>query len=192
MEAVRVRQSATDEETEWPNAGRAAVGLETGTPDYCAALLIQNGLASRIAAIKAISDCPADFTEIKGMREWARSRCVIQRQEDPNWPTPETASLWRTFVSGLAVGSTGKWTIQHGSANVTWHEEPPSDGTGVRLVYDPDQRNMRVFSPDLEPLGFLPYRWEEEPIGIALGEVSESQETLAISYLGPKDFFPKE
>jgi hypothetical protein len=192
MEAVRVRQSATDEETEWPNAGRAAVGLETGTPDYRAALLIQNGLASRIAAIKAISDCPADFTEIKGMREWARSRCVIRRQEDPNWPTPETASLWRPFVSGLAVGSTAKWTIQHGSANVTWHEKPPSDGTGVRLVYDPDQRNMRVFSPDLEPLGFLPYRWEEEPIGIALGEVSESQETLAISYLGPNDFFAKE
>jgi hypothetical protein len=188
MEAVRVRQSAMDDENEWPNAGRAAVALETGTPDYCAALLIQNGLASRIAAIKAISDCPADFTDMKGMREWARSICVAQRQASPNWPTPETASLWLTFVSGLTVTSAAKWTFQSGNANVTWREPPPP-GTGVRLIYDHAHRNMRVFSRDLEPLGFLPYRWEAEPAGIALGEVSNSEDTVNITYLGPSDFF---
>jgi hypothetical protein len=192
MEAVRVRQSAVDDELDWPNAGRAAVALETGTPDYCAALLIQNGLASRIGAMKAVSDCPADFADIKGMRQWVRSRCVTQRQADPKWPTPETASLWQTFVGGLTVGSTAKWSIQKGCANVTWQDEPRPDGTSVRMLYDHSQRNMRVLSHDLDPLGILPYRWDAEPVGVALGEIAESQSSIAITYLGPSDFFSSE
>jgi hypothetical protein len=51
---------------------------------------------------------------------------------------------------------------------------------------------MRVFSPDLEPLGILPYSWEAEPIGITLGDVSEAQNALTITYLGPNDFFAKK
>lgn len=190
MEAVRVRQSAIDEGLEWPNPGRAAVALETGIPDYSAALLIQNGLASRIAAMKAVSDCPADFTNIRGMRRWVR-RCVKDKRADPNWPTPETASLWRTFVTGLTVSSTEQWTIQNWSVNVTWEHEPPPSGSHVRLLYNQSHQNMRVFSADLEPLGFLPYRWKYEPTGIALGEISDSQHSIAITYLGPSDLFPE-
>lgn len=189
MEAVRVRQSAIDEELEWPNAGRAAVALETGTPDYCAALLIQNGLASRIAAMKAVADCPAHFTDIKGMRQWVRSRCVTEKEAYPHWPTPESATLWRAFVNGLTVTSTATWTIQNWNANVTWDQESPPDGTHVRLLYDQSHQNMRVFSTDLEPLGFLPYRWQYEPAGIALGQLSGSQRAIAITYLGPSDLF---
>jgi hypothetical protein len=155
MEAVRVRESANDEELECPNAGRAAVALETGTPDYCAALLIQNGLPSRIAAMKAVSDCPGDFADIKGMRRWVHSHCIAEKQSDPNWPTPETASLWRTFISGLVVSRTAKWTIQKGSAEVTWHGDPPVDKSQVRMLYDGSKQNMKVLSSDLEPLGFL-------------------------------------
>ena len=189
MEAVRVRQSATDEELEWPNAGRAAVALETGTPEYSAALLIQNGLPSRIAAMNAVSDCPANFTDIRGMRQWVGSRGVTERETDPNWPTPETASLWRTFVDGLTVTRTEKWTIQNWIVNVTWDHELPPDGTQVRLLYDQLHQKMRVFSTDLEPLGFLPYRWEYEPAGVALGEISTSQAAISLTYLGPSDLF---
>jgi hypothetical protein len=192
MEAVRVRQSAIDDELDRPNAGRAAVALETGTPDYCSALLIQNGLPSRIAAIKAVSDCPGDFSDIKGMRQWIRSGCIAEQQADPNWPTPETAPLWKAFISGLAVSSTAKWSIQKGSAQVTWHNESPPDASQVRLLYDRSKRDIHVFSTDLEPLGFLPYRWATEPVGVALGEVSDSQTTIAITYLGPSDFFSSE
>ncbi|MFO1500072.1 MAG: hypothetical protein U1G07_17065 [Verrucomicrobiota bacterium] len=189
MEAVRVRQTAIDEELEWPNAGRAAVALETGTPYYSAALLIQNGLASRIAAMKTVSDCPADFTDIKGMRQWVRSRCIAERETEPNWPTPETVSLWQAFVNGLVVSSTAKWTIQNWTANVNWVHEPPPDRTHVRLLYDQSHENMRVFSADLEPLGFHPYRWPSAPAGIALGVISDSQHSIAITYLGPSDLF---
>jgi hypothetical protein len=35
-----------------------------------------------------------------------------------------------------------------------------------------------------QPLGFLPYRWDVEPVGIALGEVSDREDTVVISYPG--------
>jgi tetratricopeptide (TPR) repeat protein len=189
MEAVRVRQSAEADNTDWPNAGRAALALETGTPDYCAALLIQNGLASRVAALKAVAECPANFTDIRGMRQWVRSPRVAQKQANPNWPTPETTSLWDTFVAGLATSSAEKWDRQEGHLKVTWDGEPPDDGTPVRLIYNSAQENMRVFSTDLEPLGFLPYHWKSVPGGIALGEVTSASREIEITYLGPSDFF---
>jgi hypothetical protein len=189
MEAVRVRQSAIDDELDRPHAGRAAVALETGTSDYCAALLVQNGLASRIAAMKAIADCPAFFSDIKGIRQWIRSGCVTQHQADANWPTPETASLWRTFVGSLTVNATAKWTIQEWSAKASWHGEPPPHGAKLRLLYDPDKQNMQVLSPDLDPLGCIPYRWQTEPVGVALGEMNGSVDEITVTYLGPSDLF---
>ena len=61
MEAVRVRKTATEGKSDLEYEGRAALAVETGTSNHCAALLIQGGLASRIAAIKAVKDCPANF-----------------------------------------------------------------------------------------------------------------------------------
>lgn len=191
MEAVRVRFSAEDEDAEWPNAGRAAVALETGTPDYCAALLIQNGLASRVAAIKAIEDFPADFTDLQGMREWVRSEGVVDAGQDPTWPTVETAVLWRSFTEGLVVAGGGKWEVHEGDVNVVWSGEPAEAGSEVRLVYDPDKRHMRVFSTEMDPLGHLPYHWNKEPAGICRGVVNEETTEIEVTYLGPSDFFSK-
>lgn len=192
MEAVRVRQSAADEDLEWPNAGRAAVALETGTPDYCAALLIQNGLASRVAAMKAVADCPADFDDITGLRAWVRSEAVAALQTQSDWPTPETASLWRTFADGLAVVSTSQWEVHNSDVDMTWSGEPLPVGSPVRLIYDRAARHMQVFTPELEPVGHLPYHWAREPAGIALGVVADEQKSIDVTYVGPADFFSKD
>ena len=123
------------------------------------------------------------------MRRWTRSANVIAKECDPDWPTPETSSLWRSFVSGLAVSTTAKWSIQEGNVGITWDSVPAVDGTPLRLLYDQAQQNFRVFSTDLEPLGSLPYHWKAEPVGIALGEVTRAQQAVAITYVGPADFF---
>ena len=74
MEAVRVRESTVEGDQEHhPHAGRAAVAFETGTSNYSAALLVQAGLASRMAAIRAVTDCGAAFRDFKGLREWSAS-----------------------------------------------------------------------------------------------------------------------
>lgn len=192
MEAVRVRQTAADEETEWTNAGRAALALETGTPDYCASLLIQSGLASRVAAMKAIDDCPAGFDDVQGLRAWVHSEPVVAMAHDTNWPTPETAPLWQIFASGLAVASTSRWAVHTGDVDVVWSGDPLPPDSPVRLIYDAEKKHMQVFSPEMDPLGHLPYHWAKEPAGIALGVVGDPTEEIAVTYVGPSDFFAKD
>jgi hypothetical protein len=191
MESVRVRQSAVDADMVWPNAGRAALALETGTPDYCASLLIQNGLASRVAAIQAVADCPADFTDISGMRAWVRSEAVADKDAGGNWPTAETAVLWRNFVQGLWISSEVKWEIRVGRVKVEWKGEPAEEGQSVRLTYDAASHHMLVLTAEMEPLGHLPFHWKAEPAGVSQGVVAEGAAAIDVTYLGPSDFFRK-
>ena len=79
MEAIRVRTAAVTGEEEQQHAGRAALAIETGTSDSGAALLTQNGLPSRVAAMKAIRDCPAAFYGLSGLRAWLRTDAVIAK-----------------------------------------------------------------------------------------------------------------
>jgi hypothetical protein len=69
-EAVRVRAIASAELDEDAFNGYAAMAVETGTHVYAASLLICCGLASRVAAIKAVGDETADCTDARGMRRW--------------------------------------------------------------------------------------------------------------------------
>jgi hypothetical protein len=152
MEAVRVKQSASQEEEveESENAGRAALAMETGTSDYAAALLIQGGLASRIAAMKATQDCPADFTNLKGLRRWVHGRCVRDHEKDDGWPTPETASLWRTFVSSLSLGKLSKWSAQEYTVPVEWFADCKQKAPAqLRFLYDPATKRINVYSIDM-------------------------------------------
>jgi hypothetical protein len=189
MEAVRVRKKAADDMDEWEDAGRAALAVETGTSSLCAALLIQSGLPSRVAAMKVVTDYPPNFTDIRGMRQWIHSENVTEREFDENWPTPETAWLWLEFVEGLKSAQSARWSIQTFEANVAWQGASPAQGTAVRVLFNPAAQNMRVFSTALEPLGVLPYKWQKEPTGIIMAKAGISAATLPIVYLGPNDLF---
>lgn len=189
MESVRVKQKAFNDGLEFPNSGRAALSVETGTSGFCAAMLIQTGLSSRIAAIKAVRDCPADFTEMRGLKRWLRSEPVLVHQQDPNWPTAETGSLWRSFVDALKSDESQRWSIQEYESPVMWFSGAPSGGTAVRALYDSGSKEMRVYSQDLTLLGVLPQEWEREPAGIIIATVPKIPNRLSIKYLGPQDLF---
>lgn len=189
MEAVRVRQTAIDDDFEPPNGGRAALAVETGTQDYCAALLIQSGLPSRVAATKAVADCLANFSDIRGLRYWLQSDEVTEHQVQTDWPTVETAFLWRSFVDSLKVSTTAKWSIQEHEIPVVWNGVPPIEGTNVRVLYDATSKGMEVRSIELELLGSLPHEWEIEPSGVIIARVSKTRRNLLTTYYGPKDFF---
>jgi hypothetical protein len=189
MEAVRVRQTAIDADYEPPNGGRAALAIETGTPNYCAALLIQSGLPSRIAATKAVADCPAAFADIRGLRYWLRSDEVTAKQAQNDWPTAKTSSLWHSFVGSLQVVPSMRWSIQDYEIPVQWNGIAPAEGANVRVIYDIKKKSMQVRSVELELLGSLPYEWGIEPSGVALAKVSNKIGHLLITYFGPKDLF---
>ena len=189
MEAVRVRQTAVDAESESVNGGRAALAVETGTPNYCAALLIQSGLPSRIAATKAVEDCPASFTDIRGLKYWLRSDEVVAKQSEDNWPTQRTSSLWHSFVKSLEVSDSLNWSIQAYEVPVQWNGTAPAEGANVRVIYNPKDKNMQVRSVELELLGSLPYEWESGPSGVVLASVAKNTSQLQVTYYGPKDLF---
>ncbi|MDR3413263.1 MAG: DEAD/DEAH box helicase [Formivibrio sp.] len=189
MEAVRVRQTAVDDEYEPVNGGRAALAVETGTPNYCAALLIQSGLPSRVAATKAVVDCPADFSEIRGLKYWLRSDDVRSKQAQNDWPTVKTSSLWRSFVDSFQTVESSTWAIQDFELAVQWNGVVPAEGTNVRVIYEANTKRMQVRSVGLELLGSLPYEWETEPCGIVLAKVSDAVGNLLATYYGPKDLF---
>lgn len=192
MEAVRVREFTVNPEDEHPHAGRAAVAIETGTSNYSAALLIQAGLASRLAAIRAISDCAGAFHDFKGLRLWLTSDCVVSHQSNAEWPTLETANLWRRFVDSFET-TTGakKWSIQRLELAVEWQTEPPRPGVHVRVLHDEHHGETVVHSVELDRLGIVVPSFSEHPAGVLIAAVGSSAGRVAAEYLGPADLTRK-
>jgi hypothetical protein len=187
MEAVRVREVTVCGNTEQQNAGRAAVAIETGTSNYSAALLIQAGLASRVAAIKAVADCEASFHDFRGLRAWLASKCTTDRQHDKDWPTPQTANLWRAFIETFESTTAKKWTIHELDLDVKWDVEPPRVGTHVRVLHDQGRKETVVYSIDLDRLGAVVPPFSEPPAGVLLAAVGSVAGRIAAEYVGPYD-----
>lgn len=191
MEAVRVREITMNGEDERPHAGRAAVAIETGTSNYSAALLIQAGLASRVAAIKALADCPADFHDFRGLRKWLNSKCVVDRQRDEDWPTAETGSLWRAFVQSFETTTTKKWSVQTLEFNAQWEAEPPRAGTHVRMLHDESRGETVIRTVDFDRLGTVVPPFAVQPAGVLVAAVTSAPDRIAAEYLGPFDLARK-
>jgi hypothetical protein len=191
MEAVRVRELTINPEEEYPHGGRAAVAIETGTSNYSAALLIQAGLASRVAALKAIGDCGGNFADYKGLRKWLTSDCVVTRQREAEWPTPQTAHLWGTFARSFEATTAKQWTVQTLELVAEWETEPPRPGGPVRIFHDITRGKTVIYSVELERLGTVVPAFSQEPTGVLVAAVSSSAGRIAAEYLGPSDFGEK-
>jgi hypothetical protein len=191
MEAVRVREVTVNGDQEHPHAGRAAVAFETGTSNYSAALLIQAGVPSRVAAMKAVHDCDGAFHDFKGLRAWLSSECVVVRQREREWPTPATATLWRAFIQNLESPPTQRWKVQPLELVVKWETEPPRAGTHVRVLHNPERNESVVHSVELDRLGVVTPPFARQPAGVLIAAVSSSADRIAAEYLGPLDLARK-
>lgn len=186
VEAVRVRSVAHGDVYADLFTGRVAEALESGTMHRPAMVLLQAGLGSRIAALAALRDFPDEFTDFEGMREWLRSEAVVEATQDPNWPTADTADLWRRFVRTASAESASEWSLQKRVVPVQWHPEAsvPDDGELVRLDNDVTPNRTAVCGPDFERLGELRRSVRSMP-GLYFGEVAQSGASVLVSYVGP-------
>jgi superfamily II DNA/RNA helicase/tetratricopeptide (TPR) repeat protein len=105
MEAIRVRAAANgdtvgvfDLPLEDHELGYAVAAVETGTLSRSAAILIQAGFNSRLAAIKAVTDTGATFQTGSELRQWLSSEAVAAWSARPDWPSAETKAMWTEFV----------------------------------------------------------------------------------------------
>lgn len=202
MEALRVRAIASNDIVDSGFAltmdnyetGLAVPALETGSLNRSAALLMQAGFNSRTAAIKAITDTEATFENSEGLRTWLASEGVTAHTAGGNWPTIETAEIWRGFLQNFEPPDRSVWKDWDYIDTVNWRTPnlvPPS-GSPVRIVLAPDRQHHLVVSPDHVLLGTLAHPLNSRAKGLIRATVALNQHQLSITYVGPADLVPNQ
>ena len=199
MEAVRVRALATGDVLESGfglddfETGLAVPAVETGTLNRSAAVLMQAGFTSRLAAIKAVVDTAATFTDYTGLKEWIGSGPVVQFTATPDWPTAATAEMWKAFLATFTPPDRAKWTDWTYSDQVTWKSPDlvPAAGAAIRIVQSPTEADVSlVLAPDHSLLGRLVHRLNPDRKGLLLSDVNQDRSGAAMRYVGPPDLTP--
>ncbi len=192
MEAIRVRAAANgdtvglfDLPLEDHELGLAVPAVETGTLNRSAAILIQAGFNSRLAAIKAVTDTGATFTTAQELRRWLNSEAVAARSAQLDWPTLETKPIWIEFAKSFAPTEKRTWADRRYRANVAWLGAPPPPGTVVQIYQWADQ--PRLLSADGTPLGTFQAGLNPLRAGLLRAQVAQDVSKIDIAYLGPDD-----
>lgn len=168
MEAVRVRAEAhedlfSDEVklSDYPRA-HAVAALETGTLVVAAAILIQAGFGSRLAAIQAVTSTGANFDSMRGLMAWLASEEVQALSAAPNWPTPESHALWLDFHGPGGAQAVQAWAATEYTSPITWQGVPMPPGTPLRLGGGPWPAHRARAAPRPQPPRAA---WLPEPTG---------------------------
>lgn len=190
MEAIRVRAEANgdtvaDLALDDFEFGLAVAAVETGTLNRAAAVLIQAGFSSRLAAIKAVTDTDAEFDTIQGLRRWLHSEDVALLDVWAEWPTPETRTMWAEFVQGFEPQESRIWASRTYVGKVTWLHTPPPPGTPLQIHEWAGK--VTVLAVDGAPLGTLENSINIDRKGLLRAEVAKDVSQTNITYLGPAD-----
>ena len=168
----------------------AVAAVETGTLNRSAAILIQAGFSSRLAAIKAVRETGAHFLSAFELRQWLDSEQVVALTDQGEWPTPETSEMWRTFRASFSPVATRVWSEHRFTARVTWQSgAAPPEGMPVKLYNDPANNEPVVLSSDANFLGTLASQLNPRRQGLVRASVLGDGQGVVISYVGPDDLW---
>ncbi len=190
MEAIRVRAQANqdninDMTIDCFEVGLAVPAVETGTLNRSAAILMQAGFTSRLAAIKAVKDTGAQFSTADELGAWLKSSVVTELTEGCNWPTEASSPLWKSFLLEYTPPRKKVWSVRYAARVVRWRYDAPPPNTHVKV------RNKdgvtTLLSATHEFLGYLDPPILHDWSGHLLATVSESANTVNLTYYGPND-----
>lgn len=188
VEALRVRGKAHSDLYSDLISGRVSEVLEVGTLNKSAAVLLQAGLGSRVAAHAALAECGGDFTDYEGMRDWLDSDVIKRCSPRSNFPTRNTKDAWRDFVRANSREFRAEWQMSSAMRNVAWLEPSlrPPDGQYVRLDWPIAGPRTDVCDPDYGIIGRLSLSLKK-PMGggACFGIVGAGGTTLTVHYTGP-------
>lgn len=192
MEAIRVRATANGDKigddvflVEDYELGHAVSAVETGTTNRSASILIQAGFNSRIASIKAVTDTQATFQSNAELRQWLRSPAVTVFEEQPDWPSASTRSLWEQFKQSFVPREKLVWGSRYYKAKVDWSHRVPDPGTPLQFHNVNGQQTL--LGPDAEIYGVTDAAINSDRHGLLLVEASEEKGFVDLKYLGPDD-----
>lgn len=104
---------------------------------------------------------------------------VVSLAAASDWPTPETASLWRKFIAGFNTADNSKWSAIQFRSTVDWLK-PPSPGLRVMV-----RGGRYIESADREPLGILKEPLSFSDSGIFDARISPDCSGIEGKWIGP-------
>lgn len=151
LEAIRMRRVALGWQSEIM-VGSAATCLETGLPKFVMAMLVRAGLPSRAAAIAAVNDLDPVFVDNDELLEWLASNEVAALTDTADWPTVETAAIWKQFRSEFLGGGSPKWSTGEWRLNVDpeTYVSQPAVGRSYRVEIDDQDHSVWICTPDFQ------------------------------------------
>lgn len=185
LEALRTRRAALGRPSDIMEGGGAAA-LETGVPQYMMSMLIRTGLPSRQAAIIAIREGSALFLDGAGMREWLKSKKIATFTDAGDWPTIETAALWKRFRDNVLSEGVEKWRIQTSKRviDLPMGETRPPNGI-YRIEIDEQKGDVWVCTPDYRRLVRLQTQMRAPKSSFITARFVEGDNRAHIQRLGP-------
>jgi len=192
MEAVRVRSEAHEDPfseeaklSDYPRA-HAVAALESGTLSVAAATLIQAGFASRLAAIRAVTETHATFDSVDSLTAWLESDEMKSLSAKPEWPTPEAHALWVDFVSPRTINGMKTWKSASYTSPVVWSGAPMPPGAALRIGGGLGKERT-VFSADFKEVGSIGWSPNPAAVGLLVATATGDSAAFAFEYLGPDD-----
>ncbi|MBR1033589.1 DEAD/DEAH box helicase [Bradyrhizobium liaoningense] len=200
MEAVRVRGLSSGDtfadgtSLDDYELGVAVPALETGTLNRSAAILMQAGFTSRLAAIKAVADTGATFENAASLRTWLLSDNVAERSQAADWPTEASHEAWIAFQSGYEPQDRSEWKSWTYSDHAQWTSaiRIPAAGSPVRIVTARNGGGSQILSPDHELLGTLANSLHPGRKGLLVASVNADRARIDMAYVGPADLIPNQ
>lgn len=191
LEAIRVRAQANEDviadgkTLDDYEVGLLIPAIENGTLNRSAALLMQAGFNSRKAAIYAIDSTGASFTNGRQLNSWLNSNEVNDLTARGDWPTPETAKLWKKFISEYKPVAATTWSSISIQTSVDWFPDySPFPGALVKLFND-ETGLTQILGSDGEKIGQCHIRYDLLNTGIYYTIVNEDTNYLDVVFWGP-------
>ena len=185
IEAARVHEFAHSNPVAQLINGSATAALETGTLSQAAAVLLRSGFDHRAAALKAVKDISADFTDSAGLRAWVG---IIDPKfaNDPTWPSSASRDAWVEFTRRLRISRRRHWsqyTVDLGRP--TWFGEDPKDDDLLRITGD-GPGAVALWSPGFKKLGVAAINLNADRQGVLHAKLVAAG-SVQLRYRGPDD-----
>jgi len=190
LEAIRVRAQANKEKITDESliddyeTGLVVPAIENGSLSRSAALLMQAGFNSRIAAIYAVSSTNASFVTASELKKWINSQEIRNLTLRNNWPTPETSNLWKEFIKEFEPKPETTWNYSKLKMYVNWTQKYiPISGSLVKLR-NSNKGNTEVLSSNGETIGNVNFRFNLHEDGIYYSQIQNDTSYIDVKYWG--------
>jgi hypothetical protein len=185
MEAVRVHASAAGHEWSEILVGLGAIAVEAGSANRSVIVLSRAGLASREAALTAVTETTATFDDHAGMKAWLASDVVHELSKMANWPTKDSRHAWLQFVEAEQSIGRKKWQMVSQKISADWDDSVPTVGASVVVQPNGGADGGIILTPDLYRLGTYGGQLKKDRKYVVAALVTNEGRSLEIEYFGP-------